>query len=414
MKKDAPMAKRSRGDGGIDQRGENVFRLRYRVDGRRFAKTFHGTLTEARKELRALIRSADTGQHVAPERITVWKWCEQWIAAGAPGRKRKRVGQKTLERYAQLLRTHVKPKFENRALQQLKATEIDELYEELGPGDNGEAGKISPMTLHHLHVVFNSCLSTAVRKGLLGVSPMARIEKAPGAPEGDHGLALDEDDLKKLVAGFKTSTALYPIVALTAATGMRRNEVLALEWDDFDPEQKTIKVVRALEHTKRFGLRLKAPKTWRGTRTVALDPATVALLVRHRETHQRLFAGVPDGAEVDLSMVRLPAGALMFPNPPGPGEDVSFTKHRDPHTFTKQFRRQAKKLGFADFWFHHLRGTHATLLLDKNMPPHQVAERIGDDTAVLLKSYAKRKRNQTADASMANAIGQLAAGFLDT
>jgi integrase len=35
--------KRSRGDGGIDQRGENVFRLRYRVDGRRFAKTFHGT-----------------------------------------------------------------------------------------------------------------------------------------------------------------------------------------------------------------------------------------------------------------------------------------------------------------------------------------------------------------------------------
>jgi integrase len=408
------MAKRSRGDGGIDQRGENIYRLRYRIDGRRFAKTFHGTLTQARKELRALIRSGDTGEHVAPEKITVWQWCEQWIAAGAPGRKRKRVGQKTLERYAQLLRTHVKPKFEKRSLQQLKATEIDALYEALGPGDNGEPGKISPMTLHHVHVVFNSCLSTAVRKGLLAFSPMARIEKAPGTPEGDHGLALDEDDLKKLVTGFKAAESLYPIVAVAAATGMRRNEVLALRWDDFEPEAKTIKVTRALEQTKKFGLRVKAPKTWRGTRTVAVDDATVALLVRHRETHQRLLAGVPDGVEVDLGMVRLPAGALMFPNPPGPGEDVSFTKHRDPHTFTKQFRRRAKQLGFADFWFHHLRGTHATLLLDRGVPVHRVAERIGDDPAVLLKNYAKRKRKQSANDSVADIIGALAAGFLNT
>jgi integrase len=408
------MTKRSHGDGGIDQRAENTFRLRYRVEGKRFAKTFHGTLTKARKELRALIRSGDVGDHVAPDKITVWRWCEQWIAAGAPGRKKKRVGQKTLERYEQLLKTHVKPRLENRPLQQLKATEIDELYEALGPGDTGEPGKISPMTLHHLHVVFNSCLSTAVRKGLLAVSPMARIEKAPGTPEGDHGLALDEVDLKKLVTGFKSAGLLYPIVALTAATGMRRNEVLALWWDDFEPGGKTIKVTRALEQTKKFGLRVKAPKTWRGTRTVALDDATVALLLRHRELHQRLLTGVPDGVEVDLGLIRLPAGTLMFPNPPGPGEDVSFTRHRDPHTFTKQFRRLAKQLGFADFWFHHLRGTHATLLLDRGVPVHTVAERIGDDPAVLLKSYAKRKRQQTANVSVAGIIGELAAGFLDT
>jgi integrase len=65
------MNKRGHGDGGIDQRGEDVFRLRYRVDGKRHAKTFHGTLTEARKELRKLIRSGDTGEHVAPNKTTV-------------------------------------------------------------------------------------------------------------------------------------------------------------------------------------------------------------------------------------------------------------------------------------------------------------------------------------------------------
>jgi hypothetical protein len=34
------MTKRGYGDGGIDERGENVFRLRYRVGGKRFAKPF--------------------------------------------------------------------------------------------------------------------------------------------------------------------------------------------------------------------------------------------------------------------------------------------------------------------------------------------------------------------------------------
>jgi integrase len=119
------MTKRSFGDGGIDTRGENVHRLRYRVNGRRFTKTFHGTLTEARKELRALIRSGDTGEHVDPSKMTVGQWIDQWIEAGAPGRKKKRVGQRTLERYDELLRVHVKSKLGNRPLQQLRATEID-------------------------------------------------------------------------------------------------------------------------------------------------------------------------------------------------------------------------------------------------------------------------------------------------
>jgi hypothetical protein len=43
---------------------------------------------------------------------------------------------------------------------------------------------------------------------------------------------------------------------------------------------------------------------------------------------------------------------------------------------------------------------------------HIVAERIGDDPAVLLRNYAKRKRQNTADNSVSAVIGALAAGFL--
>src|SRR5262245_53735084 len=84
------MTKRSYGDGGIDQRGENSFRLRYRIGKRRFAVTFHGTLAEARTELRRLLRSGDTGEHVAPDKGTLAEWAKKWLEAGAPGQKNER------------------------------------------------------------------------------------------------------------------------------------------------------------------------------------------------------------------------------------------------------------------------------------------------------------------------------------
>jgi integrase len=124
------------------------------------------------------------------------------------------------------------------------------------------------------------------------------------------------------------------------------------------------------------------------------------------------LAGIPDGVEVDLSLIRLPEDALVFPAPPAAGKSFDFSKPRDPSAFSKQFRRHADAAGFVGFEFHHLRGTHATLLLDKGVPVHTVAERIGDDPAVLLRNYAKRKRTQTADTSVVSVINNLSAGIL--
>jgi integrase len=103
-----------------------------------------------------------------------------------------------------------------------------------------------------------------------------------------------------------------------------------------------------------------------------------------------------------------PEDALIFPALP------DLATPRNPRNFSKEFARRAKRLDFADFKFHHLRGTHATLMLDKGVPVHVVAERIGDDPAVLLRNYAKRKRKNTADTSVSAIINALAAGFLET
>jgi integrase len=394
--------RRSHGDGGIDPRGPDTWRLRYRINRKRFTQTFHGTLGDARRELRRLIRSGDTGEHVNPDKITLGKWIEQWIATGAPGRRQKRVGRRSIKRYGELLRGHVVPTLGARPLQQVQPTEIDGLYLAL-------EDKLAPRTAHHVHTVLGACLATAVRKGLLRANPLERAEKIPSAGDSDHGIALDAEQLRTLVEGFKGSV-LFPIVAVAAFTGARRSEVLALRWSDLDVEAKTLRIGRAIEQIHGTPLVLKDPKTARGKRTITIDADLVALLCAEREKHLRIKAGVPDGVAVDLSLIKLPDDALMFPNPPGPGEDFSFTKLRSPDSTTKEFIRKARRLGFPGLRFHDLRGTHETLLLDAGVAVHVVAARCGHDPAVLLRSYAKRTKK--ADTSAAEAIGALSRGVL--
>lgn len=115
------MTRRSFGEGSIDERSKGVFRLRYRTNGKRFAKTVQGTRSEANKMLRALLRSADTGTHVAPARLTFEAWMEHWLSVGCPGKRRKEIGARARERYAQLLRRHVVPVLGHRPLQGFKA-----------------------------------------------------------------------------------------------------------------------------------------------------------------------------------------------------------------------------------------------------------------------------------------------------
>jgi integrase len=385
--------KRSYGDGGITQRGKTSFRLRYRIDGTRHEKTFHGTPAEARTELRRLLRSGDTGEHVAPDRATLAGWAEQWIAIGCPGRNRTAVGARSVERYSEILNLHVLPALGGYKLQEIDAADIDRLYVAL-------EGKLRT---RQIHSVLNACLSAAVRTKKLAINPMAAITKIPSLHESDHGAVLDDEQLRQLVQGFRGSS-LFGIVSVAAFTGMRRNEILSLRWSDLDAAKKTLRVERSIEETKMHGLRFKGPKRESHKRTITIDDDLLALLLAERDNHLRLVAGVPEGVAVDLGLIKLPEGALMFPN-----LMVDFITPLHPRQTTTRFVRKAAKLGFK-MRFHDLRGSHETLLLDHGVPVHVVAARCGHDAATLLRSYAKRTTK--ADTSAASVIAGLANGIL--
>lgn len=386
-------SKRDHGDGGIDQRGEDRWRLRWRVDGKRFAKAFHGSLGEARKELRRLLKSADDGAHVAPDKITFAAWVGQWLEL-----KSGSITPRTLERYREQLRLHVLPTLGRRPLQQITATDLDSLYA-------GLRGKLAPGTVRLVSTIVAGCFGAAVFKDKLVISPAARAEPVPKSKE-PVGRVLDQEQLSALLAGFRGS-ALYSIVAVAAWTGARRNEILALRWSDVDFAAKTLSISRALEVTA-AGVRYKEPKTARGRRTIAIDDNLAALLAAERDKHLRLVAGVADGVAVDLSLVRLPDGALIFPS--FAGNRVDLTKARQPSAVTGRFLDHTRRVGFPGLRFHDLRATHETMLLDAGVPVHVVAARCGHDAAVMLSVYAKRTKK--ADDSAAAILGVLSRSVL--
>jgi len=119
-----------------------------------------------------LLKSGDDGTHVDPSRMTVAQWIEHWLSIGAPNRKKKTVGRRSMERYQQFLRLHVIPHLGAIRLQKLNSTDIERLYEIL-------AGKMAPNTHYLAHSVFAACLNAAVRKELLASNPIAKAEKVP-------------------------------------------------------------------------------------------------------------------------------------------------------------------------------------------------------------------------------------------
>jgi integrase len=382
-------SKRDYGDGGIEQRGPDTWRLRYRLKGQRYSKTVRGSAQEARKELRRLIKSGDDGQHVAPDRVTLARWIDQWLELKAAAERRRR----TVARYREILQLHVVPRLGNRPIQQIETREIDSLYANLDK-------ELSQRSKRHVHVVLKSCLQGAVRKKLLVANPAADADPPSVNDDVVVGQVLDAEQMAELVKGFRGST-IHDIVAVAAFTGMRRGEILGLRWSDLDADKKMLKVDRAIEYTRKHGLAFKSPKTVRGRRTITIDDSLIELLLKVQERQQPIVAGIPDGAAaVDLSLVKLPTAALIFPAPDG---DLASPRH--PDAVTKQFMARAAKLGFPGLRFHDLRGSHETILLDAGMPVHTVAARCGHDPAILLRVYAKRTKKS--DQTAADVIGRL-------
>ena len=358
--------------GHIRERSPGSFELRYSLGtdpatGKRkiATATVRGSRKDAERELRRLLRTVDTGEHIDPTRISVQQWLKTWLAM-----VRAEVSPNTHERYSKIVDDRLVPTFGNLLMSKLSPADIQKVYTEWAVGGrrDGKPGPLSAQSRRLIHRIFNASLNRAVELRIIAINPAQVIRKRlPKDERGDMAVLTPDQSAALLTATAETD--LYWPVLLSLATGVRRGEALALRWRHIDFERGTARIAENLVSLS-TGLQFTTPKGGR-TRIVTL-PAFAIEELRRRKREQ---------AEQLLKLgVRQVGDTLVCARPDG--SPVS------PDVLTSYFRRVADRLGL-QVHFHSLRHTHATQLLLAGVHPKVAQERLGHATvAMTLDIYS--------------------------
>src|SRR6266851_3470499 len=371
--------RRDHGDGGIDERSPGHFRLRYRVGGKRFTKSFHGSIGEARKELRRLIKSADDGQHVAPDKATVECYLRDWLDNDTG------LSPKTRERYQQLARLQIYPRIGKIAMQSLRPDQVESWHKVLL--DNG----LSPRTVGHAHRVLHTGFERAVKYGAVARN-IVHVVKPPRVEPAEIEI-LSPEGIGAVRAGL-AGHWLRPVVEMALGTGMRRGELCALTWDAVDLAKGMIQVRASIDATA-AGLRLKEPKTRHGRRTIALAGITAEALRDHYRDQCALRLQLGMGRPTDTDYV--------FPKP---GSDTFVPW--PPDQLSRDWARVVVSRKLPRVSFHALRHTHASALIAAGVDILTVSRRLGHGRpSVTLDVYGHLvdRREDAVTAALDMALG---------
>jgi integrase len=351
--------------GHIRERSPGAWEVRYslRADaatGRRRVVTItvKGKRRAAEVELRRLLRTVDTGEHVDPTRMTVREWLTTWLAA-----VRAEISPKSHERYTEIVQNFLAPALGNLPIAKVTPVDIQKAYNNwatVGRRDR-KAGGLSPRTRRHIHRILRSSLSRAVEQQVIARNPADVFRKRLPKVERRELLTLSTEQSVRLLDAIRHTRTYWPsLIAL--ATGMRRGEILGLRWKNVDLEGGTVRVVESIEQTK-SGLRFKAPKTEK-TRAITLPAFAVDELRRLKKQQAK---------ELDMLGLRFGGQTLVCGQADGqPLQPRSLT-----HEFTRLVARIAE---LPRVRFHDLRHSHATQMLLAGVHPKVAQERLGHST----------------------------------
>jgi len=338
-----------------------------RDEGGKVTRKFKGgfaTKTEADNECNQVLNDLRNGLPVQAAPKILRQFLYEWLSHK---RKGMRCGEKTTERYQELL-GYLDTALLNRKLSDITPRglelEYDRLRESGGHDRKTKTPRpLSPRTVRHVHNTLRAAFNTAVRWRLLRENPAATCDLPP--VEKKEAKALDPDQLEWYLDAARGHW-LYPILLVASATSDRRGEVLALSWPDFHyvgadlpPGYGVLEITKSLQQTK-AGLRVKRPKNGK-PRRVVIGPATVAALEDHRSAQgesRRLF-GKDYRSDLDL----------IFADPRG--------NYLKPDSVTATACRIARKAGLEGVGLHSLRHSHGSILLSKHVPLATVSKRLG-------------------------------------
>lgn len=161
------------------------------------------------------------------------------------------------------------------------------------------------------------------------------------------------------------------IFLLLAYTGMRKGEALALEWDDINFEQESIRINKTLTRGEGNRLIIQPPKTEKSKRSVSI------------KDNQKLISLLKDWKQEicrQNAITGEKSSDLVFPN--------AKNTFLDPNSLNPTLDRIIKRHNLKRITPHGFRHTHITILFLGGASIKQVQDRVGhDDVETTMAIY---------------------------
>lgn len=346
-------------------------------------KTVSGTKKEAEAKMAELIqRYENNGALIEPKKMRMEELMGQFLNS-----HQHNVATRTADRYRGIINSHLIPDLGHFQVREIKPIHIESYQnKKINSGKiNGEG--LSAQTVRMHHNLLSSIFKYAQRLELVDKNP---VKLVPSPKEkmtkSDY---LSKEELKELL-NYTEGLWIHDFIKVAVATGMRRGEMLGLEWKDVDLDSKRISVVQALKRTSK-GIELSEPKTKSSIRSIAITDSTIKIMkkIKTEQSKRKLKLGKKYDKTYDL----------VFCEEDG--------RYCNPNTVTRRFKRVAKAVGLGHYKLHDLRHTMASLLI-KIANPKVVQERLGHSSISMtmdLYSHLSQDIQQKAADDLSKLIG---------
>lgn len=227
-------------------------------------KTVRSGKREAQRLLNEMVVEAERGLS-ARTTATVGELLDRWLELA-----RVDFSPKTTREVSGYIERNLRPALGGVRLTKLTARSLDRYYQQLREGGGRNGRPLAPGTIRRIHGIVRRALAQGVKWGWLGVNPAASASP-PRVPAPEINPPTPDELVRLQAAITAEDPELGVFVRLSAMTGARRSEMLALRWLDIDLVLAVATISRGIVMGPRWPRRERhqdPPVETRGTRRI--------------------------------------------------------------------------------------------------------------------------------------------------